>query len=115
MSSLIGHLLRRTAVTLAIVQLAMVVAVPVHAAPVVEHGPTSSIEARHHHPSIPSHDAEHCPICQLQSAQFAAVDAPRAPLPAVATVAPRAASFTLPVSRPPPAAHPTRAPPRDLA
>ena len=111
MHSLVAPLLRRSGLALAIAQVAVCALAPVHAEAREETRAASTIERLHHHPGVPSHDADTCPICQLLSTPLLRPEVTRVWPLAEQRVRPASATIELPAARGPPSAHQTRAPP----
>ena len=112
MVSLASLLLRRSALALAVAQVAVCALAPAHAEGREETRTHSTIERQHPHPGVPSHDVDNCPICQLLSTPLLRPEVTRVLPLAEQTVRPASVAVRLPAARGPPSAHQTRAPPR---
>ena len=112
MVSLASLLVRRSALALALAQLAVCALAPVHAEAREATRTHSTVEQLHHHPGVPSHDADNCPICQLLSTPLLRPEVTRVLPLAEQVVRPASVAVRLPAARGPPSAHQTRAPPR---
>jgi len=112
MVSLVAPLIRRAVVALALAQVAVCALAPVHAEAREATRAHSTIERLHHHPGVPSHDADNCPICQLLSTPLLRPEVTRVLPLAEQSVRPASVAVRLPAARGPPSAHQTRAPPR---
>jgi hypothetical protein len=84
---------------------------PVHMEAREETRTQTSVERPHHHPGVPVHDADTCPICQLLTTPLLRPEVTRVVPLAEQSVRPASVAVQLPVARGPPAAHQTRAPP----
>ncbi|HWA40848.1 MAG TPA: DUF2946 family protein, partial [Gemmatimonadales bacterium] len=111
MVTLVAPLLRRSVVALALAQVAVCALTPVHAEAREETRTHSALERVHHHPGVPAHDADHCPICQLLSTPLLRPEVTRVLPLAEQGVRPSSVAVRLPAARGPPSAHQTRAPP----
>ncbi len=114
MRSLLHLALRRSILTLALTQLVLCTIAPLHDTSAATDGGSTRIERLHTPAGAPVHDPDTCPVCQLLTAPLLRPEETHpAPLGQAAQL-PEGASTALPVARPPPTAHQTRAPPLPL-
>jgi hypothetical protein len=106
---------RCSILVLAIIQLMGITIAPLHDQGIpTDRGPVR-VERLHTNSDAPTHDPDHCVLCQAMHLQF--LRPTRAPLTTVARVThlPPGVVVAIPAARPPPSAHLTRAPPAPLA